>query len=113
MIRTLTFAALIVSASCGDLLSGPENCVFAYSISPTGLLQLTPGDSILVTAARIPGCEGTFPVTWLSETPLVATVQPAGDSTALIRALAPGVTNMFVGNGSRSGFTTVRVNTGQ
>ena len=109
---------LVVLMCAGALIGcegpalGPDSCIFAYSISaspPRDLFNVAAGDSVALVARREAGCGGIWPVTWTVAPSSVATIRSTSDSTAMLRAIAPGNATVNVDNGSRTGFTIVGV----
>src|SRR5688500_17049319 len=102
--RCLLSVAVLAAASCVEFPAAPGECIFAYDVVGQGVAQLAVGDSMHVTARRVPGCGGKLPVTWSVDTPALARVRSTCDSTAVVTGVAAGNTAVTVRNGGDTGF---------
>ena len=94
--------------ACADNLSGPNDCVFAYSIDPAqATVQL--GDSTAVRAIPDASCGAPQSVTWRVEDTSKATVRSTGSLTAVVYGVAKGTTVLNAENGDKSGFALIEV----
>src|SRR5512132_2428503 len=107
--RCLLLAVLLTTASCTAFPDGPGECTFAYKVVAQNSAPLAVGDSMNITAQRLPGCGATLPVTWTVDTPGLARVRSTGDSTAVVTGVAQGTTSVTATNGGKSGFIILTV----
>lgn len=107
--RWLLLVSLLTAGSCVEFPEGPNECIFAYNVIPQRSIPLAVGDSMNVTAQRLPGCGGKLPVTWTVDSPGLARARSTGDSTAVVIGVAPGTTSVTVSNGAESGFFVLTV----
>lgn len=108
--HTLPMIISIMSlAACADNLSGPNECIFAYSIDP-GPITVQLGDSSAVRAIPDSNCGAPQSVTWRIEDTSKATVRSTGGLTAMVYGVAKGSTVLNAENGDKSGFALIQVN---
>lgn len=80
-------------AACGKDGDGlDDSCLLGFWTTQAS--QIFVGDSTFVYAHVLPGCGHETPIAWSSNTPDIATVRAANDTTAVVRGIAPGLARL-------------------
>ena len=77
-----------------------ENCLGGVVSASPLVAEVPVGDSVLVTARRLPDIASCYPnatsvFTWSSQEPALVSIRPVRDSTAFVVALGPGTFLVF------------------
>lgn len=112
---TIAIAAAMVAAACtdSDPISPPDLSVHTVEVSPAGPFELVAGDTVrlIVYPKTADGTIlGGIPVEWSTDSAQVAELELSlGGYHALVRALAPGTTQLHATAAGRTGSVTVSV----